>query len=133
MTKKAEQTEIDNLINTINQSTEFFVIAKEPGYLVVGTVMKLQVRVENSNNLFQPFGKNVAKNLPIYFPVIIDMQKANSSDMVYGFNEFEIPLLHLNKGQIGNLEGLWLEGQIKMDALNIEVILRQYINENFRK
>jgi hypothetical protein len=130
MTKKPY---IEELITKINKSPEFFVIAKEAGYLIVGTVMKLQVRVENSNNLFQPFGKNIAKHLPIYFPVIIDMQKANSSDMVYGFNEFEIPLLHLNKSQIGNLEGLWLEGKIKMDTLNIEVILRQYINENFRK
>jgi len=49
------------------------------------------------------------------------MQQAKSSDIVYGFNEFEIPLLHLNKKQI------------KLDALNIEVILQQYINENFRK
>jgi hypothetical protein len=121
MTKKAKKTEIENLIHAINQSSEFFVIAKEAGYLVVGTVIKLQVRIENSNNLFQPFGKNVAKHLPIYFPVIIDMQQAKSSDIAYGFNEFEIPLLHLNARQI------------KMDRLNIEVILQQYINENFRK
>jgi len=121
MTKKAEKLDLDNLMNTINQSSEFFVIAKEAGYLVVGTVIKLQVHIENSNNLFQPFGKNVAKHLPIYFPVIIDMQQAKSSDIVYGFNEFEISLLHLNKKQI------------KLDALNIEVILQQYINENFRR
>ena len=118
MTKKSY---IEELITKINNSTEFCVIAKETGYLVVGTVIKLKVRVENSNNLFQPFGKNVSKHLPIYFPVIINMQKAKASDIVYGFNEFEIPLLHLNKRQI------------KMDTLNIEVILQQYINENFRK
>lgn len=118
MTKKSY---IEELITKINSSPEFFVIAKETGYLVVGTVIKLQVRVENSNNLFQPFGKNVDKYLPIYFPVIINIQKAKASDIVYGFNEFEIPLLHLNKRQI------------KIDTLNIEVILRQYINENFRK
>ena len=118
MTKKSY---IEELITKINNSPEFFVIANETGYLVVGTVIKLKVRVENSNNLFQPFGKNVAKHLPIYFPVIIDMQQAKSSDIVYGFNEFEISLLHLNKKQI------------KLDALNIEVILQQYINENFRK
>ena len=118
MTKKSY---IEELITKINNSPEFFVIANETGYLVVGTVIKLKVRVENSNNLFQPFGKNVDKHLPIYFPVIINMQKAKASDIVYGFNEFEIPLLHLNKRQI------------KMDTLNIEVILQQYINENFRK
>ena len=118
MTKKSY---IEELITKINNSPEFFVIAKETGYLVVGTVIKLKVRVENSNNLFQPFGKNIAKHLPIYFPVIINMQKAKASDIIYGFNEFEIPLLHLNKRQI------------KMDTLNIEVILQQYINENFRK
>ena len=118
MTKKSY---IEELITKINNSPEFFVIANETGYLVVGTVIKLKVRVENSNNLFQPFGKNVGKHLPIYFPVIINMQQAKASDIVYGFNEFEIPLLHLNKRQI------------KMDTLNIEVILQQYINENFRK
>ena len=121
MTKKTEKLDLDNLMNTINQSSEFFVIANETGYLVVGTVIKLKVRVENSNNIFQPFGKNVDKHLPIYFPVIINMQKAKASDIIYGFNEFEIPLLHLNKRQI------------KMDTLNIEAILQQYINENFRK
>ena len=118
MTKKSY---IEELITKINNSPKFFVIAKETEYLVVGTVIKLKVRVENSNNIFQPFGKNVAKHLPIYFPVIINMQKTKSSDIVYGFNEFEIPLLHLNKKQI------------KLDALNIEVILQQSINENFRK
>jgi hypothetical protein len=118
MTKKSY---IEDLITKINKSPEFFVIAKEAGYLIVGTVIKLQVRIENSNNLFQPFGKNVDKHLPIYFPVIINMQKAKASDIVYGFNELEIPLLHLNKRQI------------KMDTLNIELILQQYISENFRK
>lgn len=121
MTKKAEKLDLDNLMNTINQSSEFFVIAKEAGYLIVGTVMNLKVRIEKSGNIFQPFGKNVEKHLPIYFPVIINMQKSKASDIVYGFNEFEIPLLHLNARQI------------KMDRLNIEVILQQYINENFRK
>lgn len=118
MTKKSY---IEELITKINNSPEFFVIANETGYLVVGTVIKLKVCVENSNNIFQPFGKNVDKHLPIYFPVIINMQKAKASDIIYGFNEFEIPLLHLNKRQI------------KMDTLNIEAILQQYINENFRK
>lgn len=118
MTKKSY---IEELITKINNSPEFFVTANETGYIVVGTVIKLKVRVENSNNIFQPFGKNVVKHLPIYFPVIINMQKAKASDIVYGFNEFEIPLLHLNKRQI------------KMDTLNIELILQQYINENFRK
>ena len=121
MTKKAEKLDLDNLMNTINQSSEFFVIAKEAGYLIVGTVMNLKVRIEKSGNIFQPFGKNIDKYLPIYFPVIFDMKKAKASDIVYGFNEFEIPLLHLNARQI------------KMDRLNIEVILQQYINENFRK
>ena len=65
MTKKSY---IEELITKINNSTEFCVIAKETGYLVVGTVIKFQVRIENSNNLFQPFGKNVAKHLPIYSP-----------------------------------------------------------------
>ena len=121
MTKKAEKLDLDNLINTINHSSEFFILAKEAGYLVVGTVMNLKLRVEKSGNIFQPFGKNIDKYLPTYFPVIFDMKKAKSSDIVYGFNEFEIPLLHLNKRQI------------KMDTLNIELILQQYINENFRK
>ena len=116
-----EKSYIEELIAKINNSSEFFVIAKEAGYLVVGTVMNLKVRIEKSGNIFQPFGKNVDKNLPIYFPVIINMQKAKASDIVYGFNEFEIPLLYLNKRQM------------KMDTLNIEVILQQYINENFRK
>ena len=95
MTKKAEKLDLDNLMNTINQSSEFFVIAKEAGYIVVGTVMNLKVRIEKSGNIFQPFGKNIDKYLPIYFPVIINMQKAKASDIIYGFNEFEIPLLHL--------------------------------------
>ena len=121
MTKKAEKLDLDNLMNTINQSSEFFVIAKEAGYLIVGTVMNLKVRIEKSGNIFQPFGKNVDKHLPIYFPVIINMQKAKTADMIYGFNEFEIPLLHLNTRQV------------KMDRLNIEAVFYQYINENFRK
>ena len=116
-----EKSYIEELITRINNSSEFFVIAKEAGYLVVGTVMNLKVRIEKSGNIFQPFGKNVDKHLPIYFPVIINMQKAKASDIVYGFNEFEIPLLYLNKRQM------------KMDTLNIEVILQQYINENFMK
>lgn len=121
MTKKAEKLNLDNLMNSINQSSEFFVIAKETGYLVVGTVMNLKVRIEKSGNIFQPFGKNIDKYLPIYFPVIFDMKKAKASDIVYGFNEFEIPLLHLNTRQV------------KMDRLNIEAVFYQYINENFRK
>jgi hypothetical protein len=121
MTKKAEKLDLDNLINTINHSSEFFILAKEAGYLVVGTVMNLKVRIEKSGNIFQPFGKNIDKYLPIYFPVIFDMKKAKSSDIVYGFNEFEIPLLHLNARQI------------KMDRLNIEAILYKYIDENFKK
>lgn len=121
MTKKAEKLDLDNLINNINQSSEFFIIGKEAGYLVVGTVMNLKLRIEESGNIFQPFGKNIDKYLPIYFPVIFDMQKAKASDIVYGFNEFEIPLLHLNARQI------------KMDRLNIEIILCQYIDDNFRK
>ena len=116
-----EKSYIEELITRINNSSEFFVIAKEAGYLVIGTVMNLKVRIEKSGNIFQPFGKNIDKHLPIYFPVIINMQKAKSSDIVYGFNEFEIPLLYLNKRQM------------KMDTLNIEIILQQYINENFRK
>jgi hypothetical protein len=49
------------------------------------------------------------------------MKKAKASDIVYGFNEFEIPLLHLNARQI------------KMDRVNIGIILCQYIDDNFRK
>ena len=116
-----EKTYIENLITKINNSSGFFVIAEENGYFVVGTAIKLKVRVENSNNIFRPLGKNVDKHLPIYFPVIFDMKKAKPSDIVYSFHEFKIPLLHLNKRQI------------KMDTLNIEFILQQYINENFRK
>lgn len=116
MTKKAD---IEELIKKITQSSKFFVITKETGYLVVGTVIPFKIRVEKSGNIFQPFGKNIDKDLPIYFPVITDAKKAKSSDIVYGFNEFEIPLLHLNKRQI------------KLEQHDIEYILHQYVKSTF--
>ena len=129
MTKKSKKTnksdtkeviaDIDELIQKINSSDNFFVITKEVGYLVVGTVHNYKIRVEKSGNIFQPFGKNVEKYLPIYFPVIFDRQKASASDIVYGFNEFDIPILHINKRQI------------KLNNNDIETIIFEYFCKNF--
>ena len=60
-----EKSYIEELITRINNSSEFFVIAKKAGYLVVGTVMNLKVRIEKSGNIFQPFGKNFEKLMPL--------------------------------------------------------------------
>ena len=46
MTKKAKKPEIENLIHAVDQSSEFFVIAKESGYLVVGTVKMMLLAAE---------------------------------------------------------------------------------------
>ena len=62
MTKKSY---IDQLIEKINQSSNFFVVAKETGYLIVGTIIPLKIRVEKSGNIFQPFGKNINKTINI--------------------------------------------------------------------
>ena len=113
------QSDIDKLIKKIDSSTDFFVIAKETGYLVIGTVNSYKIRIEKSGNIFQPFGKNIDKHLPIYFPVIFDTKKAKTSDIVYKFNEFDIPLLHINKRQI------------KLNNDDIETIIFKYFCKNF--
>lgn len=91
---------IDQLPQKIAHSGDFFVIAKEAGYFVVGTIVPLKVRVEKSGNIFQPFGKNIMKNFPVYFPLVFDPLEANNAEIVYGFNEYEIPILYLSKEQL---------------------------------
>ena len=129
MTKKSKKTnksdtkevtsDTDKLIEKISLSDDFFVIAKEAGYLVVGTVMNLKLRIEKSGNIFQPFGKNIDKHIPIYFPVITDARSANSSEIISAFKEFEIPILYLNKRQI------------KVSEYEIADMLYEYFKETF--
>lgn len=113
------QTDIDKLIKKIDSSNYYFILAKETGYIVVGTVNSYKIRVEKSGNIFQPFGKNVNKYLPIFFPVIFDIKKAKDSDIVCKFNEFDIPLLHINKRQI------------KLNNNDINTIIFEYFGKNF--
>lgn len=129
MTKKSKKTnksvikevksDIEELTSKINQSEEFIVISQRDGYLVVCVVADLKIRIEKSGNIFQPFGKNIDKYFPICFPVITDVKKAKSDNIIELFNLFSMPLLHLNKEQI------------KLDTRNIEKILDKYIENNF--
>lgn len=116
MTKKSD---IEELIKKIDSTNHFFVIAKEAGYLVVTTIKKFKIRMEKSGNIFQPFGKNIDKHLPIYFPVITDARSANSSEIISAFKEFEIPILYLNKRQI------------KVSEYEIADMLYEYFKETF--
>jgi hypothetical protein len=129
MTKKAKKinksdikevkSDIDELVQKINSSDDFFVIGKEVGYLVVGTVNSYKIRIEKSGNIFQPFGKNVDKDFPIYFPIVTDAKKASSSEVIIAFRDFEIPILHINKHQM------------KLDEYEIKCIMQKYFVDNF--
>jgi len=129
MTKKSKKTnksdtkevksDIDELIEKVNSSDDFFVIGKETGYIVVGTVNSYKIRIEKSGNIFQPFGKNVDKDFPIYFPIVTDAKSASSSEVILAFKGFEIPILHINKHQM------------KLDEYAIISIVQKYFVDNF--
>lgn len=129
MTKKSKKTnksdtkevtsDIDELIEKINLSDDFFVIGKETGYLVVGTVNSYKIRIEKSGNIFQPFGKNIDKDFPIYFPIVTDEKSASSSEVILTFKGFEIPILHINKHQM------------KLGEYEINRIVGKYFVDNF--
>lgn len=112
-------SEIDHLAQKINYSDAFFIIAKEAGYFVIGTVVPVKVRIEKSGNIFQPFGKNIVQDFPVYFPLVFDQEAANNADMIYGFNEHEIPILHLSKEQM------------QLNQYEITKILSDYTNKAF--
>ena len=112
-------SDLDQLERKINYSDDFFVLAKEAGYFVIGTIVSAKVRIEKSGNIFQPFGKNIQKDFPVYFPVVIDAEQANNAEIIYGFNEHDMPILYLSKAQM------------QLDQYALAKILYDYTNKAF--
>lgn len=101
MTNK-KQKPIDKLADTINQTGSYHILSKTDDYVMVGSFLPLTVRIEKTASLFQPFGKNVNMNIPIFFPVIINRTKAKADNgiLIGKCIKCTIPPLHLNQLQI---------------------------------
>lgn len=117
MTNK-KQKPIDKLVNTINQTGSYHVLSTTNDYLMVGRFLPLTVRIEKSASLFQPFGKNVNMNMPVFFPLVINRTKSDNGSLIGQCTKCSIPPLYLNKLQIN-----W-------DPKELKAFLNKYIDEN---
>lgn len=75
------QNPLTKLAQKINLSERFFVLLIEKNYLITGVWEDTIIRIEKSGNIFQPFGKNLNKKIPLFFPVgFLSNKKAFNKD-----------------------------------------------------
>ena len=62
------------------------VLVQTNEYLIVSGRREFKIRVENTNNIFQPFGKTIEKSIPIHFPIFIDKISKKQDSYLKSFN-----------------------------------------------
>lgn len=62
------------------------VLVQTNEYLIVSGRKEFKIRIENTNNIFQPFGKTIKKSIPIHFPVFIDKISKKQDNYLKSFN-----------------------------------------------
>lgn len=112
----------DEIVKKLKESDSYFVIEQKDNVLIVGRITNMKLRIEKSGNIFQPFGKNIDKALPLFFPVILLKGKAKPKhQLISKFKEWDIPVLRLSKQQVTS------------SIYTLETIFNDYIEDNFRK
>lgn len=79
------QTDIDKLIKKIESTEGYFVVSTEKDFVIAGCWKTIKMRVEKSGNIFQPFGKNIEKQIPIFFPVVLNKKNVIRKKIIKNF------------------------------------------------
>lgn len=79
------QTDIDKLAKKIESTDDYFVVSAEKDFVIVGCWKIIKMRVEKSGNIFQPFGKNFEKQIPIFFPVALNKKNISKNKIIKNF------------------------------------------------
>ncbi len=91
------QTDIDKLIKKIESTDNYFVISAEKNFVIVGCWKTIKMRIEKSGNIFQPFGKNIDKQIPIFFPIVLNQKNIGKNKIIKNFyNQYDYKL-HIHK------------------------------------
>lgn len=98
------------------------VLFKTNEYLIVSGRREFKIRIENTNNIFQPFGKTIEKSIPIHFPVFIDKISKKQDNYLKSFNISDAKPFILCKGLI-----------INNDVEGVADELENHIEETFIK
>jgi hypothetical protein len=95
-----EKTDIDNLVQIINDLSAYSVLAKEDGFILIGCFLDMTLHIKGSRSILKPCGKNTLKKVLFCFPLVTDLKAAQSSQTIKDFIKYDIPLLHCNKRQL---------------------------------
>jgi len=79
------QTDIDKLAKKIESTDNYFVVSVEKDFVIAGCWKIIKMRVEKSGNIFQPFGKNIEKQIPIFFPVALNKKNISKNKVIKNF------------------------------------------------
>lgn len=79
------QTDIDKLAKKIESTDDYFVVSAEKDFVIAGCWKIIKMRVEKSGNIFQPFGKNIEKQIPIFFPVALNKKNISKNKVIKNF------------------------------------------------
>ncbi len=100
------------------------VLVKTNEYLIVSGRKEFKIRIENTNNIFQPFGKTIEKSIPIHFPVFIDKISKKQDNYLKSFNISDAKPVILCKSLIINndVEGVVDELDNHIEATFIKLV-----------
>lgn len=116
------QTDIDKLAKKIESTNDYFVVSAEKDFVIAGCWKIIKMRVEKSGNIFQPFGKNIEKQIPIFFPVALNKKNISKNKIIKNFYDrcehklyIHKPVLNSNKEVFENILDTYIYKFFKED------------------
>lgn len=116
------QTDIDKLAKKIESTDDYFVVSVEKDFVIAGCWETIKMRVEKSGNIFQPFGKNIEKQIPIFFPVALNNKNISKNKIIKNFYNqcdhklyIHKPVLNSNKEVFENILDTYIYKLFKED------------------
>jgi len=88
---------LEKFVKKLEKLENYYVLRHNKEAIIVGTKIIIKEHKEILGNVFQPFSKNIDKELPIFF--LITLEK-NPLDITKEFIKRKLPVLNLNKTQV---------------------------------
>jgi len=87
----------EKFVKKLEKLDDYYILRHNKEAIIVGTKIIIKEHKEILGNVFQPFSKNIDKELPIFF--LITLEK-NPLDITKEFIKRKLPVLNLNKTQV---------------------------------